>query len=153
VRARIHMGRPRVLERDEELSFELEGERMNVHATLVDVGNPHCVLFVDDERTAKVAQIGPLIERHLRFPRGTNVGFLALRDGGAHLRGWERGVGETQACGTGACAAAVAAVEHGRAHLPMRLQLSGGVLTVHPDGADGAILEGPVEELSQGELA
>jgi diaminopimelate epimerase len=147
VRARVGMGVPRVLER--EARIELAG-RASVSATLVDMGNPHCVLFVEDERTAPVAELGPLLERHARFSRGTNVEFLALREAGACLRVWERGVGETAACGSGACAAAVAARELGRARLPLALHLPGGVLEVS-QGEHGAVcLAGPVEELASG---
>jgi diaminopimelate epimerase len=119
-----------------------------VRGTLVDVGNPHCVLFVDDERTAPVATLGPLVEKHSMFPRGTNVEFLAVRGGRVFLRVWERGVGETQACGSGACAAAVAAVERGLARHPVRLELPGGTLEVDADGRGGVFLSGPVEEHS-----
>jgi len=150
VRARVSMGVPRVLER--ATLIELAG-RPGVRATLVDMGNPHCVLFVEDERTAPVAELGPLLERHPRFERGTNVEFLALGAGGAFLRVWERGVGETAACGSGACAAAVAARELGRARLPLALNLPGGVLEVS-EGERGVVrLAGPVVELSNGVFA
>lgn len=144
VRATIAMGVPRILARGERL-HALGGEHS---AVLVDVGNPHCVLFVDDERTAPVTTLGPALERHARFPRGTNVEFLALRRDGAFLRVWERGVGETQACGTGACAAALAAVDAGRATFPVTLRVPGGVLVVDSDGRGGVTLEGPVEEVA-----
>ena len=150
-RARIHMGRPRITARGVELDVDEARPTKRVSATLVDVGNPHCVLFVDDERSAPVTTLGPRLEHHVRFPAGTNVEFLALRDGGAFLRVWERGVGETQACGSGACAAALAAVDAGRASWPVRLVLPGGVLEVASDGAGGVLLSGPVEELAQGE--
>jgi len=150
VRARIAMGLPRIVER--EARIELAG-RASVLATLVDMGNPHCVLLVEDERTAAVAELGPALERHARFPQGTNVEFLALRAEGAFLRVWERGVGETAACGSGACAAAAAARELGRARLPLALVLPGGVLEVS-EGEDGALrLRGPVEELASGDFA
>ena len=178
VRARVHMGTPRIVARDVGIALEIDTRRdtggrgdstlaggeprharsdrdasnpndahVVVRGTLVDVGNPHCVLFVDDERKAPVTTHGPLIEKHAMFPRGTNVEFLALRAGRAHLRVWERGVGETQACGSGACAAAVAAVERGLARFPMRLELGGGTLEVDGDGQGGVFLTGPVEEL------
>jgi diaminopimelate epimerase len=147
VRARVSMGVPRVIER--AVLIELAG-RASVHATLVDMGNPHCVLFVDDERTAPVEELGPLLERHARFARGTNVEFLALGTAGAFLRVWERGVGETAACGSGACAAACAARELGRARLPLALNLPGGVLEVSEDSLGALRLAGPVLELSSG---
>ena len=146
VRARIAMGTPRIVARAERIDA-LGAART---ATLVDVGNPHCVLFVDDERTAPVATLGPALERDARFPRGTNVEFLALRREGAFLRVWERGVGETQACGSGACAAAAAAVAHGLARFPVALRVPGGVLEVDDDGAGGVVLTGPVEVLTTG---
>ncbi len=146
VRARVHMGRPRIVARDVGIPLD---ESTFVRATLVDVGNPHCVLFVDDERTAPVTTDGPRLEKHALFPRGTNVEFFAIRGGQAHLRVWERGVGETRACGSGACAAAVAAVERGVARFPVRVDLPGGALEIDSDGHGGVFLSGPVEELAQ----
>lgn len=146
VRARVHMGRPRIVARGVEIDL---GAREVATATLVDVGNPHCVLFVDDVAEAPVTTLGPRLEKHARFPRGTNVEFLAIRNGRAKLRVWERGVGETQACGSGACAAAFAAVDRGLAHFPMELELPGGVLEVDGDGAGGVFLAGPVEEIAE----
>ena len=71
-----------------------------------DLGNPHCILLVEDERVAPVEAVGRALQGHEAFPRGVNVGFLAQREGQWYLRVWERGVGETAACGTNACAAA-----------------------------------------------
>jgi diaminopimelate epimerase len=147
VRARVHMGAPRIIGRD--VAIAIDGGTLR--GTLVDVGNPHCVIFVDDERTAPVATQGPLVETHPMFPRGTNVEFLAVRGGRVHVRVWERGVGETQACGSGACAAAIAAVERRLARFPVQLELPGGTLEVGNDeggdGRGGVHLSGPVEEL------
>lgn len=145
--ASIEMGRAEIVGVDEPIL----AAGTPVQATVVDVGNPHCVLFVDDDRTAPVETLGPALERHARFPAGTNVEFLARRAGAWHLRVWERGVGETQACGSGACAAAAAAVRKGIAAWPVRLHLPGGTLGVDrlPDGT--VALEGPVEELGSGE--
>jgi diaminopimelate epimerase len=151
VSARVHMGTPRILARDEPLALPAGSKTPSLRATLVDVGNPHCVVFVDDERSAPVTTLGPLLEHHARFPNGTNVEFLALRREGAHLRVWERGVGETRACGSGACAAAVAAVARGVVRWPLRLQLPGGVLEVSSDGQGGVFLSGPVETIRSGE--
>ena len=153
-RARVHMGTPRMVARDQVLAVASARSTQapaTVHATLVAMGNPHCVLVVDDERTAPVTTLGPLLERHAHFAHGTNVEFLALRDGGAHLRVWERGVGETQACGSGACAAAFAAVARDLARWPMRLELPGGELEVESDGRSGVLLSGPVEILRSDE--
>jgi diaminopimelate epimerase len=147
VRARNGMGVPRVLERNARIEL---AERAPVHATLVDMGNPHCVVFVEDERAAPVAELGPRLERHARFPHGTNVEFLALGRTHAALRVWERGVGETAACGSGACAAAAAAQVLGLARLPLALHLPGGILEVSADERGALQLAGPVEELRVG---
>jgi len=141
VMATIHMGRPVLVERAARL--EVDGRAQL--AALVEVGNPHCVLFVDDVERAPVESLGPRLERHARFPRGTNVEFLELGSARARLRVWERGVGETAACGSGACAAAFAAVAHGLAQWPVTLELPGGTLRVDHDGAGGVLLTGPVE--------
>jgi len=146
VRARVHMGVPRIVSLDEPLALAESA----VRATLVDMGNPHCVVLVEDERRARVESLGPEIERHRRFPAGTNVEFLARREGRFFLRVWERGVGETQACGSGACAAATAAVAQGLARWPVRLHLPGGELSVDTDGRGGVVLAGPVEEIRSG---
>ena len=147
VSVRASMGVPRVVARREQL--ECAGEQLE--ATLIDMGNPHCVLFVEDERRAAVERIGPALERHARFPARTNVEFASLRAEGLGLRVWERGVGETAACGTGACAAAVAAMlEHGR-RSPLEVQLPGGRLRVHWDGAGEVWLEGPARLHARGE--
>jgi diaminopimelate epimerase len=154
VDASVDMGRPKILEADAEIALDgLE----RVHATLVDVGNPHCVLFVADVERAPVTTLGPRLEKHARFPRGTNVEFLELepvRQFGrnhARLRVWERGVGETQACGSGACAAAAAAIERGLTRLPLVLMLPGGVLQVDAasDGSGRFILSGRVKTLGE----
>jgi hypothetical protein len=118
-----------------------------VQAIVVDMGNPHCVVFVDDERTAPLATWGPELERHPTFPQRTNVELVAVRDGRLCMRVWERGVGETAACGTGACAAAVAAVRAGAIALPVEVVLPGGTLRVEP-GRDGEVLlSGACEDL------
>ena len=92
----------------------------------VSVGNPHAVLFVDSVNDAPVATLGPLLSRHERFPRGVNVGFCQVIDPGfARLRVFERGVGETRACGTGACAAAVAGMLTGQFSERVKISLPG----------------------------
>lgn len=147
VGVRASMGAPRSI----ELGVLLASSKGRQQATLVDMGNPHAVLFVADERTAPVAELGRELERHPRFPNRTNVEFAALRDGRVHLRVWERGVGETAACGTGACATAVAALREGRLQLPVDIELPGGTLRVDWDGAGEVLLTGPCEVLWAGE--
>ncbi len=148
VGARVDMGPPREVERE----VELRGEFGRVLATRVDMGNPHCVLVVDDERSAPVNELGPVLERHARFPDRTNVEFVAQREGRWRLRVWERGVGETAACGTGACAAAVALMRAGSARSPLALSLPGGTLSVEWDGASAVWLTGPSEHVASLEL-
>jgi diaminopimelate epimerase len=142
--ARVEMGRARILAADERI--EVGGA--TVAASIVDVGNPHCVLLVEDEREAPVSELGPALERHPRFPAGTNVEFLARRAGTWRLRVWERGVGETLACGSGACAAAIVLRAKGLARLPVSLALPGGMLEVDADASGTLELSGPVVELA-----
>ena len=146
VAASIEMGLPAVFAEEERIPTSSSV----AVATIVDMGNPHCVLVVEDERREPVAALGAELERHPRFPSGTNVGFLARRSGTWHLRVWERGVGETQACGSGACAAAVAAVGRKLATFPFRVQLPGGILDVDRRLDGRLVLTGPVEELGSG---
>lgn len=140
--ARADMGVPVLVEREARLA--VGGATLAV--ALVDMGNPHCVLFVDDVERAPVARLGPALERHERFPRRTNVSFAEPAAGPElRVRTWERGVGETAACGTGVSAAAVAAIVHGRARSPLAIATRGGRLEVSWDGAGPLSLAGPVE--------
>jgi diaminopimelate epimerase len=120
----------------------------------VSIGNPHAVLTVDSIEAAPVATLGPAIERHARFPRGVNAGFLEIV-GRTHLRlrVWERGVGETLACGTGACAAAAVARRRGLTEPEVRLSVRGGELRVnwaHP--GEHIWLSGPAEVSFEGHV-
>ena len=139
--ARASMGRGTVLERDVE--FRLT-DRV-VRATLVDVGNPHCVVEVADLAETPVAELGSQLETHRRFPAGTNVEFVARDGASLQLRVWERGVGETGACGTGACAAALAVSDD--VAFELEVASPGGVLTVQRDPAGELWLSGPCEAL------
>lgn len=110
-------------------SLEAGGETISVSA--LSMGNPHCVLQVDEVAVADVTTLGPLIETHERFPRCTNVGFMAIRNRGQiDLRVHERGVGETMACGTGACAAVVAGRVLDKLDEDVEVSLPGGQLMV-----------------------
>ena len=112
----------------------------------VSMGNPHVVFFVADAAAAPVREVGPMIEHHLLFPEGVNVGFAEVRSRDSlRLRVWERGAGETKACGTGACAAVVAAHRRGLADRRARVALAGGELEIEWRGSDGHVLmTGPV---------
>ena len=114
-------------------------------ATAVNVGNPHVVLFVDDAEKGPVAELGPKIETHPLFPERTNVEFVALTDKDRlRMRVWERGVGITMACGTGACAAMVAAHRRGLVGHKAEVVLDGGSLTLEWAGeGKPVIMTGP----------
>jgi diaminopimelate epimerase len=147
IAAEIAMGEPQVVER----RVTLNTAHGAIEATLIDIGNPHCVIFVRDERETPVEQLGRELERHRHFPSRTNVEFVAVRPHGLNMRVWERGVGETAACGTGACAAAVAAVVTQRAGSPLELRVPGGILNVAWDGHGSQVrLSGGCEVLAQG---
>jgi|WetSurMetagenome_2_1015567.scaffolds.fasta_scaffold34758_2 diaminopimelate epimerase len=121
--------------------------------TFVDVGNPHCVIVVDDPASFDVTGAGPLVERHAFFPNRANVEFIKVEsDGSVRMRVWERGVGETQACGTGATAVGAACVRLGLAESPVLVHLLGGDLTIEvlPGAGDGdyrVFMTGPAEEV------
>lgn len=113
----------------------------------VSMGNPHVVFFVDDAEAAPVREVGPLIEHHPLFPEGVNVGFaqVVARDR-IRLKVWERGAGQTKACGTGACAALVAAARRGLTDREATLELDGGELVIEWRESDGhVIMTGPAE--------
>jgi diaminopimelate epimerase len=120
----------------------------------VSMGNPHVVFFVDDIETAPVKTAGPLIEKHPLFPEHVNVGFAEVRDRDhIRLRVWERGAGLTQACGTGACAALVAAARRGLTDRSAVLQLDGGDLLIAWRAEDDhVIMTGPAAVDFAGEL-
>lgn len=131
--------------------LELDGEVVGF--SVVSMGNPHAVLIVDDVDAAAVQRLGPRLERDPRFPSGVNVGFAELRgDDHLRLRVWERGVGETAACGTGACAAAVALQRLGLLGGRVEVDLPGGTLGIeHIDGGT-VTMTGPAVEVAQGTL-
>jgi diaminopimelate epimerase len=123
-------------------------DRPHLHTPgAVSMGNPHVVFFVDDAETAPVQSVGPMIENHPLFPLGVNVGFCEVRAPDLiRLKVWERGSGQTLACGTGACAAAVAAARRGLTGRLVRVLMDGGELQIDWREADDHVLmTGPVE--------
>ena len=109
--------------------------------SVVSMGNPHAVQVVADVDAAPVATLGPLIENHPRFPRRVNAGFMQVVDRhSVRLRVWERGTGETLACGTGACAAAVAGIRRGLLDSPVRVATRGGDLSIAWNGTDAPVM-------------
>ena len=133
-------------------ALEVGGRTLEIGA--VSLGNPHAVLVVASVETAPVATLGPAIERHPRFPRRVNAGFLEIVDR-AHLRlrVYERGAGETLACGTGACAAAAVARSRGLVDAEVRVEVRGGELRVNWAGRGEHIwLSGPAEVSFEGQV-
>jgi diaminopimelate epimerase len=127
------------------------GGRLTVTATALSMGNPHLVLFVDEEPDRyHLEHIGPALERHELFPERTNVELARVRDADIHVRVWERGVGETLACGTGACAVAVASHEAGRAGRTTTVRFRGGPLEVERREDGQVLLGGPVAHVYHG---
>lgn len=162
VAARIDMGPPR-LERAEIPMTGAPGRvvREALHAagrdlavTCVSMGNPHCVVFVDDPDAYPVETVGPAVERHAAFPRRTNVEFVhVVSPTEIRQRTWERGSGETFACGTGACAVAVAAQLNGLAGPDVTIRLKGGDLRVEWAGEGRSVfMTGPAVEVFRGEM-
>jgi len=123
-------------------------------ASAVNVGNPHCVLFVDDAEKARVAELGPKLEHHPLFPARANIEFVSvLSPDRLRMRVWERGVGITRACGTGACATAVAAHRRGLAGRNVDIVLDGGELNIQwRAGDDHILMTGPSSLSFAGEV-
>jgi len=121
--------------------FHLNVDGTNHVASAVSVGNPHVVLFVDDADQAPVAGLGARIETHPMFPERTNVEFVSIdQHDRLRMRVWERGVGITRACGTGACATAVAAFRRGLSGRNVEVVLDGGSLRIELRASDDHIL-------------
>ncbi len=135
-------------------AFALDVDGKSYDVAAVSTGNPHCVLFVADAETAEVAALGLRIELHPMFPKRTNVEFVSVRDR-EHLRMrvWERGAGITSACGTGACASAVAAHRRGLTGRKVEVMLDGGPLAIELREGDGHMLmTGPASLAFKGEI-
>ena len=122
--------------------------------TCVSMGNPHCVLFVEDVDTLDLEELGPRFEWNPLFPQGVNTEFIQpLPDGSLKMRVWERGSGETWACGTGACASVVAACLCGKAERQSVVHLRGGDLSIHWREEDGHVMmRGPAAFVFDGEI-
>lgn len=158
-RVTVDMGAPRLLPAEvpfvsdsDALVQALEVGGTTRYITAVSMGNPHAVQVVADVDTAPVSVEGPLIESHPRFPQRVNAGFLQIIDRhNARLRVYERGAGETLACGTGACAAAVAAIQRGLLESPVRVETQGGGLDIAWAGEGRPVwMTGPAETVFAG---
>ena len=161
-RIAVEMGTPRF--HPSEIPAALDGEEIRDRplsaagrewrVTCLSMGNPHCVVRVDDVDRAEVETVGPALETHPAFPRRTNVEFVeVLGPAEIRMRVWERGAGETLSCGSGACAAVVAAARNGWTGREAVVHLRGGDLHVLWRGTGEVILSGPAEEVFRGEVA
>ena len=157
----INMGQPRfepeqipfiAAQRQQRYPVQLDGEALMVSA--LSVGNPHCVMVVNDVSSAPVDRLGRALGAYERFPQGVNVGFLQIQSRDqAQLRVFERGVGETRACGTGACAAMVAGHQLGRFDDEVHIHLPGGELVINWRGGDSDIvMRGPATFAFEGQI-
>lgn len=134
--------------------FLREQDNVDVDVAVLSMGNPHAVMRVDDVATAPVALWGPLIEKHAAFPKRVNAGFLqVLSRTVVKLRVYERGAGETLACGTGACAAVVAGIQQGWLEHKAQVHTHGGMLTIEWQGAGASVMmSGPATTVFTGEM-
>jgi diaminopimelate epimerase len=134
--------------------FILDVDTKSYEVSALSTGNPHCVLFVHDAETVPVATLGPKIENHKLFPARTNVEFVSVVEPDRlRMRVWERGAGITSACGTGACATAVAAHRRGFAGRKVEIVLDGGPLAIEWRAGDGhMLLTGPTTLSFRGEI-
>nr|WP_166269832.1 diaminopimelate epimerase [Marinobacter caseinilyticus] len=137
-----------------QVSYPIEVEGVCYDMSAVSMGNPHGVLVVDDVETAPVATLGPALEKHARFPARANIGFLQIVDRThACLRVFERGAGETMACGSGACAAVVAGQLRGLLDSRVEVALLGGSLVIEWQGEGAPVMmEGPTARVFDGQL-
>ncbi|MEZ0209874.1 MAG: diaminopimelate epimerase, partial [Methylophilus sp.] len=157
----VNMGAPRFapalipFEADAQATaYELPLEDDTVTISAVSMGNPHAVMLVDNVHTAEVASLGPQIESHPRFPQRVNAGFMqVLNEHEINLRVYERGSGETLACGTGACAAAVSGIQLGTLQSPVKVHTRGGILTIKWDGGQHPVMmTGPAKIVFEGDI-
>lgn len=147
----VNMGRP---EQTSELAEEIAVDGKSYRFTGVSMGNPHAVIFWDGIDSMEIEKIGPLFENHERFPDRTNTEFIEVVDRThVRMRVWERGAGETLACGTGACAVLAACVLNGRTEREAEIELLGGSLKIRWDFESGDIyMTGPAAEVFSGEI-
>lgn len=144
---------PTTLPGEQVFECPIDTEYGTYRITAVSMGNPHVIIWVDDVETAPVDTVGPAIENHPAFPRKTNVEFAQyMGDDLIRLRVWERGVGETLACGTGACATLVAATLACLVGRSASIELPGGELLIHWDDDNHVYMTGPATEVFTGLL-
>ena len=163
VQIRVDMGMPELLAKnvpvvsdnetvmDEEITVRDQAYRM----TCVSMGNPHAVVFMDDVKNLDIEAVGPYFENHERFPERTNTEFVKVIDRhNVEMRVWERGTGETLACGTGCCATAVACVLNGLTEREVTVHVLGGDIRIEWDEKENTVyMTGPAEIVFEGEIA
>ena len=156
--ATVDMGEPRFAWDEIPLAYAMDTAEMPVGwdgleaPAAVNVGNPHLVFFVEDANSIELERLGPLIERDPLFPERINVNVAAVADGAIRLRVWERGAGLTRACGTGACASAVAAIRRRLVESPVEVHLPGGTLSVEWARGGTIRMSGPASHVFTGDL-
>lgn len=135
-----------------EKTYILRAEERTVFCGVVSMGNPHCVLQVEDVLTAEVELLGPILESHERFPERVNVGFMQIiSPESVKLRVYERGAGETQACGSGACAAVAIGIQQGLLAEEVQVELPGGSLDIRWQGPGHPVyMTGPATHVYDG---
>jgi diaminopimelate epimerase len=154
----VDMGAPRFGWDEIPLGYAMDTARMPVgwdglsDPAAVNVGNPHIIFFVDDVGTVDLARLGPQIEADPLFPERVNVNVAAIENGGIRLRVWERGAGLTLACGTGACATAVAAIRRKLVSSPVEVRLPGGALVIEWAEGETIRMRGPATLVFEGEI-
>lgn len=153
----VDMGKPRFEWQSIPLAYAMDTLHMPVgwedlqNPAAVNVGNPHVIFFVDDSAVVELDRLGPMIEVDPLFPEKVNVNIAHIKDGIIYLRVWERGVGLTRACGTGACATAVAAIKRGLASSPVQVELPGGSLAISWQDGENIQMQGPTTYVFAGE--
>jgi len=163
LKVKVDMGTPKLRRREIPMTGEdtptVVDETLEINSeqtfkvTCVSMGNPHCIVFVDDVQSTPVEKIGPKIENHSLFPEKTNVEFIqVLNKQEINFRVWERGVGETLACGTGACAALVASVLNKKTDREATIHLPGGNLDIRWADDEHIYMTGPAELVFKGEM-
>ncbi|WP_447524042.1 diaminopimelate epimerase [Parasphingorhabdus sp. NYA22] len=153
----VDMGKPRFEWQSIPLAYAMDTLNMPLgwedlqNPAAVNVGNPHVIFFVDDSDIVELDRLGPMIEVDPLFPDKVNVNVAHIEDGTIHLRVWERGVGLTRACGTGACATAVAAIRRGLVSSPVQVDLPGGSLVISWKDGENIQMQGPTAYVYSGE--
>ena len=155
----VEMGEPRFGWDEIPLAYAMDTAAMPVgweelqSPFAVNVGNPHVVFFVGDADKADLERLGPIIENDPLFPERVNVNVASVEDDAVKLRVWERGAGLTLACGTGACATAVAGIGRGFVQSPVEVRLPGGILTIEWARGEQIRMSGPATHVFTGEIA